>query len=248
MDKAALDRLRRLAGTEAKTELPKDESRRNMYQIRDLMEGAEDRARYDAAQGTDKKVTLKKAPWEKDEVKEAEKPDFADIDGDGDKKETAKKAAKDKKEMTEADQMREWANSIYKQYDDRGHYQEQPDGETVDLSLRRYLNAKAMPVKIEEDHTVKGMLKEYKTFKEKADNPYAIGMSQAMKSTGDKPPLKKSTIKKAHKIAKKVDEGYAAYDKDNKVVGNYKDLATAKKMKPGHTYKKSKGKTDDKKK
>ena len=36
---------------------------------------------------------------------------------------------------------------------------------------------------------------------EEARNPYAIGMAQAMKSTGDKPPLKKSTINKAHKIA-----------------------------------------------
>jgi len=35
-------------------------------------------------------------------------------------------------------------------------------------------------------------------------NPYAIGMAQAMKSTGDKPPLKKSTIVKAHEIAKKI--------------------------------------------
>jgi hypothetical protein len=45
---------------------------------------------------------------------------------------------------------------------------------------------------------------------EKAKNPYAIGMAQAMKSTGDKPPLEKSTITKAHKIAKKIkktDEG-----------------------------------------
>ena len=40
---------------------------------------------------------------------------------------------------------------------------------------------------------------------EKAKNsPYAIGMAQAMKSTGDKPPLEKSTIKKAHDIAKSV--------------------------------------------
>lgn len=39
---------------------------------------------------------------------------------------------------------------------------------------------------------------------EAAKNPYAIGMAQAMKSTGDKPPLKKSTINKAHSIAKKV--------------------------------------------
>lgn len=44
-------------------------------------------------------------------------------------------------------------------------------------------------------------------------NPYAVGMAQAMKSTGDKPPLKKSTIVKGHKIAKKIkgedlDEGW----------------------------------------
>ena len=39
---------------------------------------------------------------------------------------------------------------------------------------------------------------------EKAKNEYAVGMAQAMKSTGDTPPLKKSTIKKAHKIAKAV--------------------------------------------
>lgn len=39
---------------------------------------------------------------------------------------------------------------------------------------------------------------------EKAKNPYAVGMAQAMKSTGDQPPLKKSTINKAHSIAKKV--------------------------------------------
>jgi len=39
---------------------------------------------------------------------------------------------------------------------------------------------------------------------EKVDNPYAIGMAAAMKSTGDEPPLKKSTIKKAHDIADKI--------------------------------------------
>jgi hypothetical protein len=39
---------------------------------------------------------------------------------------------------------------------------------------------------------------------ERARNEYAIGMAQAMKSTGDEPPLKKSTITKAHKIAKAV--------------------------------------------
>jgi len=44
---------------------------------------------------------------------------------------------------------------------------------------------------------------------EKAVNPYAVGMSAAMKATGDKPPLEKSTITKAHEIAKKVEKaGY----------------------------------------
>jgi hypothetical protein len=57
----------------------------------------------------------------------------------------------------------------------------------------------------------KQLLAEWATFtqeqevKEKAKNPYAVGMAQAMKSTGDKPPLEKSTIKKAHEIAKKVE-------------------------------------------
>lgn len=37
-----------------------------------------------------------------------------------------------------------------------------------------------------------------------AVNPYAVGMASAMKSTGDKPPLSKKTIKKAHTIAKAV--------------------------------------------
>jgi len=154
-----------------------------------------DRARYDADDKADKKVTLKKAPWEKEDTKEAiedldeaDKPDFADIDGDGDEEETAKKAAKDKAEKpayptnaqraaltkklrgesvtyTDAEMMREWANSIYKQYDSRGHYQEQPDGETVDLSLRRYLDAEPMKVSLEESVDAKAMLKEYRSFK-----------------------------------------------------------------------------------
>ncbi len=46
--------------------------------------------------------------------------------------------------------------------------------------------------------------KDDKKVKEAAKNPYAVGMAQAMKSTGDTPPLKKSTISKAHDIAKKV--------------------------------------------
>ena len=39
---------------------------------------------------------------------------------------------------------------------------------------------------------------------EEVKNPYAVGMAAAEKSTGDTPPLKKSTIDQAHKIAKEV--------------------------------------------
>lgn len=39
---------------------------------------------------------------------------------------------------------------------------------------------------------------------EKAVNPYAVGMATAMRVTGDEPPLEKSTITKAHKIAKAI--------------------------------------------
>lgn len=40
----------------------------------------------------------------------------------------------------------------------------------------------------------------------KPKNKYAIGMAAAMKQTGDKPPLKKSTIVKAHEITKAIKE------------------------------------------
>jgi hypothetical protein len=47
---------------------------------------------------------------------------------------------------------------------------------------------------------------------EKSKNPYAIGMAAAMKATGDKPPLEKSTITKAHDIAKGVEKNEGEMD------------------------------------
>jgi hypothetical protein len=84
-------------------------------------------------------------------------------------------------------------------------------GSVSDTSLRRYLKAKGQPVSVEEttypNLQIEEMLESYVAYTaEKAKNPYAIGMASAMKSTGDKPPLKKSTINKAHKIAKGIDE------------------------------------------
>jgi hypothetical protein len=50
-------------------------------------------------------------------------------------------------------------------------------------------------------------------------NPYAVGMSQAMKSAGDNPPLKKSTIVKGHHIAKKIKQQDIEEGWKNKLAG-----------------------------
>ena len=52
------------------------------------------------------------------------------------------------------------------------------------------------------------------TVDEKVKNPYAVGMAQAMKSTGDTPPLKKSTITKAHDIAKSIEKNEGEIDEN----------------------------------
>ena len=72
---------------------------------------------------------------------------------------------KEKKDEVDSEKLREWANSLAKNYEDRGKVFKQPEGETVDISLRRYLNAKAMPVRIEENIDDKKLLKEWKKFK-----------------------------------------------------------------------------------
>ena len=54
----------------------------------------------------------KKPDDEDEEVDEAAKPDFADIDGDGDKKEPMKKAAKDKKAAKEDVKEELWNDLI----------------------------------------------------------------------------------------------------------------------------------------
>src|SRR5210317_149026 len=62
---------------------------------------------------------------------------------------------------------------------------------------------------------------------EKVDEPYAVGMAQAMKAKNDEPPLKKSTITKAHDIAKSIKKDekneeakypHKMYSKDGKEV------------------------------
>ena len=73
--------------------------------------------------------------------------------------------------------------------------------------------AVAQEDKITEEELANSLRAQYESFKsqyqteaKKVQSPYAIGMAQAMKSTGDKPPLEKSTIKKAHDIAKSIEK------------------------------------------
>jgi len=61
----------------------------------------------------------------------------------------------------------------------------------------------------------------YKAKDEAVDNPYAVGMAAAMKQTGDKPPLKKSTITKAHDIAKSIEKDQKKEDYTNKDVDKF---------------------------
>lgn len=54
----------------------------------------------------------------------------------------------------------------------------------------------------------------------KKKNPYAIGMAQAMKADDDEPPLRKSTITHAHKIAKAIKKDEAVEETTNNAVSS----------------------------
>src|SRR6056300_423723 len=66
-----------------------------------------------------------------------------------------------------------------------------PIGQMTGAEKKSFFN------KIDKMHTAKN---------EQAKNPYAIGMAAAMKAKNDQPPLKKSTITKAHDIAKSIEK------------------------------------------
>jgi len=88
----------------------------------------------------------------------------------------------------------------------------------------------AKPTYVSTDPQKKMKEEKLLTFSE-VRNAYAVGMAQAMKSTGDKPPLKKSTITKAHEIAKAIKKE----EKDHEVSMAHKQLdktiKNAKKLK-----------------
>ena len=185
-----LERILELAGKNTPKKADKVTEMNDMRKTLNILNESteeEEKARQRALDQADsepkKPVSVKKAPWEsveesteeldEEDLDEAAKPDFADIDDDGDKEETAKKAAADK-EVTETageqmrkvmDSMNEWGNTAGNDYEDRGHIMDQPPGETIDTSLRDYLNAEPMKVSVQEDIKETDMLKEYAEFK-----------------------------------------------------------------------------------
>jgi hypothetical protein len=63
------------------------------------------------------------------------------------------------------------------------------------------------PMAVEDESSKQDKIKEalkQAYLEKKAQSPYAIGMAKAMQMKGDTPPLEKSTIKKAHDIAKAI--------------------------------------------
>ena len=70
---------------------------------------------------------------------------------------------------------------------------------------------------LDEDDIFESLILEYKKFEEAADNPFAVGMAMAKKSTKDTPPLKKSTVNKAHDIAKAIQKNESVQKKSEKI-------------------------------
>ncbi len=153
---------------------------------------------------------------------EESKPDFLDLDKDGDKEESMKDAADDAEEddvkegfSSEADQvLAQVGAGDLDAYDVMTRPQGPAQTEAAKVIQDMY-DEVAIDHHLHPDDDFEKILdivtdqldKDYGDSDEdtrEAVNPYAVGMASAMKSAGDEPPLKKSTIKKAHKIAKAV--------------------------------------------
>ncbi len=153
---------------------------------------------------------------------EESKPDFLDLDKDGNEEESMKDAADDAEEddvkegfSSEADQvLAQVGAGNLDAYDVMSRPQGPAQTEAAKIIQDMY-DEVAIDHHLHPDDDFEKILdivtdqldKDYgdsDAETREAVNPYAVGMASAMKSAGDEPPLKKSTIKKAHKIAKAV--------------------------------------------
>ena len=169
---------------------------------------------------------------------EESKPDFLDLDDDGNKTEPMKDAAADAEDdedevkegfSTDAEQVLAQCGSGDLDCYDVMTNPKTPAEATAAKIIQQMYDDVAIDHHLHPDDDFEQILdivadqldQDYGNSDaetREAVNPYAVGMSSAMKSTGDRPPLKKSTIKKAHKIARAVDKNEAVEETANNAV------------------------------
>lgn len=113
------------------------------------------------------------------------------------------KEEKSEKGESEADEKREHCSEALK--GDQHKIDANKNGK-VDAHDFKLLRKKKGVAEVYTSMKTSEEISEEEEVEEAVKEPYAVGMAAAMKATGDKPPLKKSTIMKAHKIAKKIKE------------------------------------------
>jgi hypothetical protein len=97
-------------------------------------------------------------------------------------------------------------NRVDKAYNAKNEAKEENEKTTLVAKPGDKEEVKRIPVDKLADYKKQGWVEAESFVPEAATEPYAIGMAAAMKQTGDKPPLKKSTITKAHDIAKSIEK------------------------------------------
>lgn len=121
----------------------------------------------------------------------------------GDEQEFVKKHSREKHSdrVGNGDDIYQATNVKHSQASEPAHGHKSPKDKAVYEAAKCNMTEEgtACPV-----HEMADCSKSKKTLKEIVSNPYAIGIAAAKKKTGDKPPLKKSTIVKGHEIAKAI--------------------------------------------
>jgi len=120
-------------------------------------------------------------------------------------KKELEKSGKGIAQMTDAEK-KAFFNRVDKAYNAKNEAKEENEKTTLVAKPGDKEKVIRIPVDKLADYKSKGWVEAESFVPEQAKNPYAIGMAAAMKATGDKPPLKKSTITKAHDIAKSIEK------------------------------------------
>jgi hypothetical protein len=120
-------------------------------------------------------------------------------------KKELEKSGKGIAQMSDAEK-KAFFNRVDKAYNAKNEAKEENEKTTLVAKPGDKEEVKRIPVDKLADYKKQGWVEAESFVPEAATEPYAIGMAAAMKQTGDKPPLKKSTITKAHDIAKSIEK------------------------------------------